>query len=1284
MNKGIGLALLLALGAGAGQAAEQKFPERILRGYGKVSADFSGKGDSSVLSVRSATPAAAELWQAKFHSDITSTIGTAELCKLRGPRGEFYAYKLPAGGWFSGVRKDAEFRIFHGKTEAALLQSMLASGVGPTLENTRSAVKVPMYLNSWDQYAFRFYYRVNSAPPKVKESEYDPLPEFEFASRLGSLGLVFWTETHNADFAQGVLNENAWRWAYKLAEERGLPVVLNTNMGPKPRIGNDFRADESARVPHYIGGYHSIGEPFYGGAGFLSWASVDGRKAELAQLQKVIAKYGKADHVIEYLEPHGELYHGNYTLFLEHGPVADRSFRAFLKERYATPEAVSSRYYGAPGKIKKWDEIRLPELAEFAGWNEKATDLSGSWRLGYLKLKPGAPEIDNRGLHKDVVIPVEPAPASYYDPAFDDSSWPMVREMPGSDQAFFIPKRPAVLRRKFSWDKEPSGKMWLYMWDLNAGTKETVTVYLNGKKIGSDSPLHTAPHWGAYEVTNILKKGDNLLAANLPKGAVCYRVYLSPTEPKKYPYLGPEWNARWVDFIDWQIWARERALELGMGMIREADPDKSIVCMAPDRFSNQVREAARKYGAHFHNTGYMSGSYHDLLPMLMRGAGLPFSIEPSAPARDQMHFKKHTGLYMVCGVNAIHYFIHLGSIYWDAPIREYFERVLPALRQLGQRHQQKAEVALLHDSDIAALLGYPWMADGNVAYPSGYWSWRFNETLVRDYPMDALIPADFSNTLADAYRVIIDTNSTVLRPETQKGIEKWVRNGGIFLAMPQTGRHAPEAPDAWPAQALTGFVATSISRYKAGNQPEKYEAFSFAPGQKIFQVNVLEAPFLADGVKLKSVGQGTETLATWADGSTAIGMRRLGKGMVITFGTRLLASKENSRKLLCDILRQAGITPLGLVAEAPLYPRHFVSNNGLYDVWVLWNSDEKKAVPYTFKFRDGKERVLTDVLTGKPGAITGEIPPLEFKAFTSPRNPEAATAEWFNVQYNYWQGTEKPPVTLRDATTAHTENTLNLDGEWEIRTIDANEKADFGGTGKEWSKRELTSWVRDVEVKGSRFLARRTVVIPKNWSNGSIYFWNTAMYLSGAINGTMTLYIDGKPLATSRPGTGLGHVPLAAKGGDTVVLGLLIENTHPRIYGVKGGTFLSYIPNPSRVIDLAGEWEIFQGMTALTSTKATLPGTTVGNIRQRQAVVPALKAGNRVFLYWKGDVDLIGAMVNGHYVRRHHHRIGELTYLDVTPWVRSGASNEIMLLNWDPRPEARGTVQEIKLYIYEK
>ena len=1365
------------------------FPLRLLRGYGSVKADYQEYGQgSSVLTIHAENAAAAQLWQARFLFDLTETVGKSRLTAI--PNLDFNAFQTLDGNVWTAIRIGTDVSILSAPSQDRLENLIRERNLSANRSNTATETAIPKYLNEFSRYAFRFYYWPGHRPEGFK-GYYDFLPEFDFMKRSGPAGLILWAGPFNPDLAAGMANDSQWNWAHRLAQAFGIPLILNTNCSGQPAISNAFRDDNVERAPDFMGSYHSVGEPHHGGVGFTSWASVEARDAELSLIQQIIRKYND-DAVIEFLEPHGELCHGDYSVFLEYGPLVDKSFQAFLKSRYKTLENVSLRY---GRKFNSWSDVRLPEVAEFFGWNERAVSLAGPWRLNYLEYADPQTGRPANGVNGNEMIPVQDVPNDWYGPEWDDSSWPLARQMPGSDETQFLPNRPAVARRRFDLvcenttvpaahinqvvsatqssqaaptdseanqtaanqkaanqtaaDKKAtnqtaanpplvtnqkiawnSDQVWLYLWDLNQGNGDTVEVWLNGNQLGVDTLRHTVPHWGAWNVTGKLKPKGNLLAVRLPKGSICYRVYLTDTAPQSYPYLSPERNALWVDFSDWQGFSRALAVERGLKMIRSVEPNKSIVSMAPDQYFVQLRDLAQRYGARFHNTGYMSAFFCEMLPMLMRGADLPFSLEPGGPAKDLDEFKKFTGLYMVSGVNAIHYFIHVGYVLWNDSIREYFQKIEPALAMLGQEIQEKSDAAVLLDSDVDSLLGYPWVNDVNAAYPSGYMNWRFNESLRNDYPLDAITPTDFcedasgrssgrssdrspdrsgSNgslaSRASQYKVIFDANNTILREQTLAGIERWVRDGGIFVAMTQTGRHEPLKPDCWPISRISGFQYVGRSEYLVDKSPVEWQPVRLAEGQTFFPSGEYPQTINADGTRWKPICDQAKPLWLWPDGTTAVGIRKLGKGYVITFGWRLPYWEAKTRQVLCDVLKFAQARPMILDVPRSLFAKQYLSTNGLYDIWVLWNSDSKNAQEYRFQFRDGQSRTLVNALTNEPAGNSGTLPPGEFVVCYSLRkNGADAARKWFNVQYNWWNRQQTPweefkPETSSRLESDYTRNTLPLTDGW-TRTVSGKSKTVSLGA---WLDSEIQTENQEILTGGqdnqnkdqdnqnknrrvAEMTLERSVTVPKDWSNGQINLWITSQYLGYELcNGEYQVFLDGQSIA--RPGRdGVAHLPLDVRPGQTFQLKIEARNNpDERFRGIKGICFLSYMPNPSRTIDLSGSWQARTEVNSPVPTSISVPAERLSAAcftRTFSLDEKLLNQADSIYVFIEGDPRFDGVIVNGQYVRRHHHRIGQQTYLNITKWLKSG-ENEITVIVDNKDGAIDGWVKTIELRLFE-
>jgi hypothetical protein len=131
-------------------------------------------------------------------------------------------------------------------------------------------------------------------------------------------------------------------------------------------------------MPQYLGSYYTTGSPDLGGQGILTLNSEAGANADLSVLQDAVRRYRSYPNVVGWLEPHGEQFYGFQEFLLYYGPVADRSYRTFLKQSRSLAE-LSQRWYGDPKHLRVWEDVRVPEYASFLGWGPSAIDLSGEW-----------------------------------------------------------------------------------------------------------------------------------------------------------------------------------------------------------------------------------------------------------------------------------------------------------------------------------------------------------------------------------------------------------------------------------------------------------------------------------------------------------------------------------------------------------------------------------------------------------------------------------------------------------------------------------------------------------------------------------------------------------------------------------------------------------------------------------------------------------------------------------------------------------------------------------------
>lgn len=1280
----------------AGIEPTEALAQTQLRGYGQIRATRWLDGErGSILRISCASVPKAQLLHAKYESDLQALPG-CERGELKAGAQMVRAWRVPGDGTICVWQTEQNVWIMAAGNEAGL-SGMLRERVQGDLTGCafESSAAVPMWLDRWDKYGLRFYYRPWEQPKSKPAGEYDITGEFAYADRMHKAGFLFWNLMMPADTAEGLMNYGWWDWALRESAARKLPVGIQFGYGPLTWQSNRYREQTMQKMPQFCGDRYGVATDFDGGQGFPSWCGDDIRLEQMSLVQASMRALGKYDNITSWLEPHGELEHRRTFLMLEYGPVADRNYRAFLQQRNPDLSALAQRWTGDAKGFTDWAQVRVPELASFAGWKPGALDLSGQWRLGYAAA-PGA---------------------EVYQPDFDDRNWPTITA-PGSDRTLLLrEKKQAVYRRAFEL---PAGwsagrGVWLYVWDLNTKTGSSVLAHLNGMKVGEDTIRHDAPHWGAYEVTGALREGSNLLALTLPDGYLGYRIYLSDQPPAQYPHLGRELNARWADLCDWTAWSRLRSVERSVQMMRQNDPDRGIMFMAPDDYADGIKSLCERFGGEFHNTGYMGVFWADKLPMLMRSARLPFSVEPGAPAKDLDEFKKMMGLYAIEGVQGLDYYIHIGSVMWDEAIRKHFEENQQRIRLIGKYHSPQAQVALLMTSRNTLLTGFPWSNNPNANLANGFWNWNVGNYIIPEYERDAITPADLANGTAGAYRVLLDTNTSIMDEEQLRGIEAYVRAGGIFVTYVQTGRHTSVDNDSWPISRLTGYKTISIDRAQPDGRFDTPRKLAVLPGQTVFPEEFWRNAPPANGLSLVRDRSDCVDLLRWEDGSVAAGMRPLGKGFIVQLGVKFAHDRiwygnpEWTRRMFLDLLAWTKVSKVPAVlrgADAPpfasntpgSYPpsekharpvmfRHYLSNNGLFDLWMLWNST-KEPVQTGLDF--GPEVNASIVLDGN----TGQTVPLEevrnlrldglqTRCFLTPRAKLIdAPLAWLRLQDNWWRATETPThPAVPDFQPKHA---LDLSADWSFKPLGAQEdatpflslEADLSG----WQKRALGIWnlpdLRDVR----RAVLRREFVVPQQWREGRVSLWFKSWHQSTFMDKGQ-VYLDGKPLgeASAHGINGMDITALCAPGSKHE---LAVEITGSgTLDGCRGSSWLSFLPAPRASLDLAGEWSASDDVLRYDA-KIQLPGAWKTYSARRVVTLPAEWRGTEIAVRVEfTGAGPIGVLINGKWLRRHHHLFGNRMDLVITPWVRFAEANELEIVSKDGPANFRLTAVALDSYV---
>ncbi len=1229
-------------------------PETVVRGYGSLQNLFveykNDKGISvgSVLIIRCANADKAGIILGKYNSDLRTFPGVKD-DYINIEKKQIPISVVDKQGFVCALRQQNRVIIIIGQTanDAAKIIEWLK--ITSFKDVVFAGSSVPVFLDKFDKWGFGFWCNPPLKMPE-KQENYDVREKFEWAKKMGT-GLQIDIGLNQSVGAGGIIDDNADRWAIELARDMNIPVMVQMQGAPAPQwMANRYGDEMQRKVPDYIGSWYGIN----GNNGFpgnsqntLGWTSVKGKNQQFSDLYKIVGKYQAFPNVTGYGEWHGEVVEGPVAMFLDSGPTADKRFREYLQEKLKTPQLVDKRWYNGTGVITKWDDIRMPEPAEFLGWGKESVSLKGEWRIK-TEEQLTVNEKNNWG-----------------EVDLDDNTWKKLIA-PGDDRQIFRDKFkvPTVFRRNFNINDDEltklksSGKTFLYVWSLEQGSNIPVRAYINGSKLMDQSERQWAS-WVVYDITDKVKTGGNNVALSLPLGMLSYKVYLSSYIPRCYPDLGKEMNNRWVDYRDFITWLREDGLRRSIESIRRQDPDKVIKLMAPHAVTDVMKALSEDYGCYFHDTGGMSGNWRDDLPALMRSSGMPMSLEPGNPAYELPSLKSYFGNWMTEGLQSVDYFMDISDIMWRPDQKAWFEEHLPLVHLMGKFHYPQAEVAVLAGVRSHRLTGFPW---DHFDIPL-LWNNRREGigTLGRmPNPRDLINEIDFTRGNVNKYKVIVDDATLIMDDQLIAKIDEWVRAGGIFITQGQTGRHSPDTPDTWPIEKLTGY------KFVRNNDNWRVGAID---GQPIFtdplwtKKEANGTPVLGGaGVQFEKVAPECQDILQWPNKTIAMGVRQLGKGKIITMGTGMPYVSTGWYELLkwCGVnMPPAFVVPWCRTAR-------FVSNNGLYDIYIVAANEIKEPKTVTIKI-PGTHNAILNLLTGQE--ITGKITdtgteitdfkmePLETYAFAVPGNTLNSTSlDWIKLQREWWKGTKKPAPA---PAVKPWPNSMLLDNDWAFRPVavdakDTESLIAIDVDDSKWDKTALGIWYGKKYTDVKKAVYRKRFTVPASWKDGGqTWLWlrgtNVVVFLPPY---KTKIFLDGKLLSDSggwKYANSITNLTDKLTPGEHLIA-IITESVTP-VGGIAGNLWLEHIPEPAARQDLSGDWNGIK-----------LPGKTkpaCGDITRTFTTDAAMKV-KRAFLYVETDENnVIGIILNKRLIRRDIG--GQHFLMDITAYLNADETNSITL-----------------------
>ena len=430
--------------------------------------------------------------------------------------------------------------------------------------------------------------------------------------------------------------------------------------------------------------------------------------------------------------------------------------------------------------------------------------------------------------------------------------------------------------------------------------------------------------------------------------------------------------------------------------------------------------------------------------------------------------------------------------------------------------------------------------------------------------------------------------------------------------------------------------------------------------------------------------------------------RHVGKGLVIDLGVRYsqgagTGDPTRVRPLMEGIFDWAGIQRVpgsmdqDFVEFGNVLRRYYVSNNGLYDVWTLWDT-KGDPITSTLRFGSLKPAYALDIGSGQRIPIqtdasgASSLPNLSFdargtKVILTPRGKLAeAPAEWFALQRGWWAGTagtgpllpqEKPKLAY------------DMSEDWALQPVpdansDSSALADPKVDDSTWKRVPLGIISVPDYPDLQHAMLRKKFTVPANWTGGRVSLWVQSW--TQTFYGKGEVYLDGKSLGKSSPyDVEDGDPDGVLKPGSDHLLAIEVWADGKKPVGVPGAAWLSFRPTPAKHEDLSGNWTIStDGLAA--GVAAPLPGLFDGKLATRNVDIDAAQSARNVVVHASGSGNnLCGVIINGHYVERFHHRLGNEFNLNVTPWVKFGQPNEVRLVT-----VGRFTLTEAAIDYYDK
>jgi len=946
--------------------------------------------------------------------------------------------------------------------------------------------------------------------------------------------------------------------------------------------------------------------------------------------------------------------------------------------------ALGDAWYGDPQRFAAWDQVQIPKGYDFYGYKTGDLLAGKTWRLHTASADAGLK-------------------AGYQQEKFADAKW-VNFQMPGAEvpaiewQAQIPTWYRGEINAPADWlDSRPAhGKVFLDIASLSSarGPKSPDRIWLNGTELGSLAAAGGTQIIAQRDVTGLLHPGSNsivYLPAD-PGDGIRGIFFLSTSTLETYPFSDPHLNARYSDWEEYCAWAPLPRVEATLKAIRGMDPDRPIkVHAAEDR--DLFIPLMAKYGAYPHNTGN-GGFLRSWDKRTGYVWGIPASAELGGPFETDVNdLKRYVGFFIFQGINAFDQFHNLQDMMFHPGFSEIWAEYMPYFHLANRYDIKKPDIALFLSHlnlRLPSPRGIPYTFDlGRGDLQSiGYSYVYIDET-------------SLAAGLAKDYPVLWDTGSAIMDASTVANLKSYVENGGTYVAIQDTGRHTRTRRDAWPISALTGFRVQEIRPMTGGtitilkDQPlfSKLAGRSFENRGR--SVDYSDYNFADKCLVLDPVEPGVQVLARYQDGTIAAGMRQLGKGRAITLGSPFWRDSydklgywhpgDGQSAFLEDILAGIGLHPLCASDNRQIWREQYLANNGTEDYLVLWNqSDKPQTANLTWQMAhpaatlyDPKNGAQTPASStaGATGIKSVSFKPYEtiILAAQRERAPQECVSDWFN-HLALWERPSAPGVAVQrpDVPLYQIELSDSVSGV----VVSAGDYASLDLAAISRGSGVALAWQSDLRLVDSELLGiaappsghtvyRVPIDLPATWQAGDHYFFKF-IPVPGTRGATIGLYLNGEKLpdmpitnqTTAR--IDISSHLLAGKPN------MLIMSGPPA--GSVGRLVIERQPRALDSIEVSGQFDI-QATEDSGLAPTTLPGLFKGLFANKNNVtVPASWQGSRVFIRIAtagNPAQYGGFAINDKVVFHPLDGNSRVTYMDITPWVKLGTPNRLLLLPLD-------------------